>query len=56
MKKICLFLITILAFCSLEAQTAKPIVQIKDMGGSVRFVHNNGTYTEIPKSSASNFT
>ena len=41
----------ILAFCSLEAQTAKPIVQIKDMGGSVRFVHNNGTYTEIPKSS-----
>lgn len=33
------------------AQTSKPIVQIKDMGGSIRFTHNNGTFTEIPKSS-----
>ena len=41
----------ILACFSVSAQTAKPIVQIKDMGGSLRFIHNNGTYTEIPKQS-----
>jgi len=51
MKKLYLFFMLILACFSVSAQTAKPIVQIKDMGGSVRFVHNNGTYTEIPKSS-----
>ena len=51
MKKLYLFFMLILACFSVSAQTAKPIVQIKDMGGSLRFIHNNGTYTEIPKQS-----
>jgi hypothetical protein len=50
MKKYIVFLMVFVCFSSI-AQTSKPIVQIKDMGGSIRFTHNNGTFTEIPKSS-----